>query len=177
MQRVRFSAFAAVVVVIGLAFVGASLNTLSKVANDHESQTLAVKQLLPPGAKLVSFGPLEHVFTFDYREPITQLPWPLWKERVPSDVEYFAFTPESFPPTNAPADWEQIAVVVCDRNVKELPERAVVIGRIKRPLVAQRALLDTELLKPIAVEVSRRSDADSNGDERRRLLEEMRYLR
>lgn len=133
MLQTRFIGFAALVLICGTAYVGISLNTLAGMANDHALRVAEVKQLLPPHVRLASFGPLEHVFTFDYREPIRQLNRPKSVDDIPADLEYFAFTPWITPDLDLPCPWDEVAVVSCERNEKPPTDRCVIIGRLRRP--------------------------------------------
>jgi 4-amino-4-deoxy-L-arabinose transferase-like glycosyltransferase len=126
--RARFLGFAGCAAFVGLLYVGVGVNVFGRMASDNAAQTAALKQSLPPGAKLVSFGPLEHQFTFFYRDPIALLPWPTAEAAPPTDFEYFAFTKGAADPTFSFA-WEPVAVVSCERNHKAAPIRAVVVGR------------------------------------------------
>lgn len=120
------------VVVLGMflvaAYLGPTINVLARIAGDNAEQTAALKQKLPPGTKLVSFGQLEHLFTFYYRDAIELLPWPAPDAPPPHDLEYFAFTKAMGPPP-LPFAWEEVAVVSCERNHRDVPTRAVVVGR------------------------------------------------
>lgn len=129
---VRFAGFLSLNVLLGAAYVGVAISMLAVMANDHAEQTAAAKRLLPSTAKLVSFGELEHVFTFDFGDPIRLLPPPTSAAEIPADVEYFAYSPTMWPSFRVPAEWDEIAVVSCDRNAKPVPERTVVIGRLRR---------------------------------------------
>lgn len=140
--NVRFAGFIALVALFGAAYVGVGINTLAGMANNHASQVAAVRRKLPPNVKLVSFGPLDHVFTFNFREPIRQLDRPRSVDDIPEDVEYFAYTPGLGPNVQVLGPWEEVAVVSCERNEKPSPGRVVVIGKLKRPASVAEKLRD-----------------------------------
>jgi 4-amino-4-deoxy-L-arabinose transferase-like glycosyltransferase len=129
---IRFAGFMAIVAVIGATYVGISISTVAGMANDHVQAVADAKRRLPPDVKLYSFGPLEHVFTYDFREPISQLAWPESADEIPPEVEYFAYTPWMRASYDLPCPWDKVAVVSCERNDKPPTDRCVIIGRLRR---------------------------------------------
>jgi hypothetical protein len=113
----------------GGTYSGPTINVLAMIS-EHQAEAIAeLKQRLPTDVKLVSFGRLDHVFTFHYRESIPVVPWPTAGNSLPGDTDYFCFTPNPWQPTKLPFAWEQVAVVSCDRNHLEQPQRTVIVGR------------------------------------------------
>jgi hypothetical protein len=122
------------------AFAGLVWNGLvieAKLALSETGVAQAVAELkakLPPGAHLVSFGPTHHLFAYYYRDSIAQLPWP--DPPAPGGPEppweYFCYATrfsECPPLEQLPYPYEQLAVISCERQRTERPERVVIVAR------------------------------------------------
>lgn len=125
----RRSGAVAVASFVALAYIGLATNIRAQISNDTQRQIAALKEKLPPGAKLVSVGLVDHMFAFYFGEliePLDNLPDPgPW----PGDAEYFCFQPGASKPADFAFGWQEVAVISCDRNTRIAPERVVVVAR------------------------------------------------
>ena len=112
-----------VAVFLGLTFTGVVINSQMR-HSEHAAEAVAeLKRQLPPGARLVSFGPVFHLFAYHYGRPIELLPMPGQGEQPDADVTYFCSMREvNFP-------YEKLAVICCDRNRHSKPCLGVIVGR------------------------------------------------
>ena len=118
---------------------------------DPSEEILALKNQLPPDARLASFSPIEHRFAYYYHGPIAELDWPSSAADIPKELTYFCFmrqpgdTAEARAagrgrswyktPGTLPIEWEEITSICVERQVYDgAPPRKVVLGRIIRPL-------------------------------------------
>ena len=115
---------------------------------DEQPAAAQLRQQLPPDAELVSFGPVDHRFTYYYRDPIPEHTWPTEAAQVDGEVVYFCYdlhkgdTSEvrlngrglywEETPGTLPFAWEPVAELNADRTHETDPEVRVVIGRILR---------------------------------------------
>lgn len=112
---------------IGLTFNGVLMNDAIRRSDDIAAQVAAVKQHLPRGTELVSFGRAHHPFVYYYGQTIAWLDWP--KSPLADRHEYFCFHSVRGRRKPLPFDWEQIAVVRCDRYLRDQPVDAMIVGR------------------------------------------------
>jgi len=125
----RFAGFAAVVSLLGLLYAGLGLNLIAGLSEDHATAMQRLKRQLPAEARLVSFGFVDAVFAFHYRDPIRLLPWSTSDGGLPAVGDYFAFDPVLSEGREPDFPWQRVAVFACDRNRHDVPQRPVVIGR------------------------------------------------
>lgn len=112
----------------GLVYSGAVTN--SRI-NDTEGVAAAVAQLkeqLPAGARLISFGGVHHLFRYHYRDPIDLHPWPTGPGDGYPNVVYFCFDAEP-DRGRLPLEWERLSEICCDRSRHDEPRNLVIIGR------------------------------------------------
>ncbi len=83
------------------------------------------------GEKHNSFGQVFPLFAFHYDDPIPVLPWPKESQTVPRNLTYFCFN--EWQKKSIPFAWEKVAVVNCDRTMRNRPVLKVIIGRVKTP--------------------------------------------
>lgn len=84
-------------------------------------------RLLPPGARLISFGRVHHRFVYFHGAPIQRIPWPE-RPQLPAGITHFCFNATD--PRRPPFLWERIAVIDCDRYPSGRIGDCVIIGRI-----------------------------------------------
>jgi hypothetical protein len=115
---------------VGFAYVGWGLNVVIRNSTNPAAAIAQVRQQLPTDAKLVSLGRVHHLFAFYYGTFIRQAPRLANGPEV-ADVEYFCFAQnrDEPDPITIPFEWEQIAVVSCDRAKRAEPTDMVVVGR------------------------------------------------
>lgn len=127
---------------LGLFYAGPVLGSLQKRSFNPQPLVTSVKRGLPPDARLVSFGWIQHAFLFPYRDHVPQLPWPKQAGEVPRDVDYFCINVFGDASPRLPFDWEEVAVIPCDRFIKPNPTERVILGRIRRDAQAERPQTD-----------------------------------
>jgi 4-amino-4-deoxy-L-arabinose transferase-like glycosyltransferase len=132
-------AVAAIALFMAVSFGGIATNVrLRRSENAPESMRL-VKDALPPGQQLVSFGGrIDALFAFLYGDPIIEpRPWPSAANDVPADLTYFCFPSNGAERPHLPFPWKEIGAVPMDRNRRPIPERVIVVGqRLSTPLAA-----------------------------------------
>jgi 4-amino-4-deoxy-L-arabinose transferase-like glycosyltransferase len=117
----------ALAIFLGLTFNGPIMNDAIRRSEDIAAQVAQVKERLPAGARLVSLGRAHHPFVYYYGQTIPWLDWP--KQADVADYEYFCFHSMHGRRKPLPFDWEEIAVVRCDRYLRANPVDAMIIGR------------------------------------------------
>src|SRR5262245_21489986 len=118
----------AVAAFVALAYVGVVTNIRVNFSNDTQQQIAELKRRLPAGAKLVSFGLLDHMFTFYFCEPIEALA-EVSSNPPPPEESFFCFRPTAGSQEPFDFAWEPVAVISCDRNRRPSPERTIVVAR------------------------------------------------
>lgn len=114
------------------------VSALVKSANHAEQQVAALKQKLPPDARLVSLNQVHHLFAYLYRKPIPVVPWDKQARQLPDGVEYFCFEKRRDQTVDLPFAWEPVAVISCDRNKRNPPQVSVVVARRQASVARQR---------------------------------------
>jgi len=116
----------------GFVYVGWGLNVAIRTSTNPAAAVAEVKQQLPDDVSLVSFGRVHHLFAFYYGTLIRQAPR-LATEPEVADVDYFCFAQNRDEPVPIaiPFEWEQIAIVSCDRAQRPAPTDMVIVGRRK----------------------------------------------
>ncbi len=146
-------ALAIVATFVGLAYTGLVLDARRLAGNDLEPVLADIKDQMPNPEGMVSLGRVYHRFAYSYSQPIRQVPWPHEAGELPADAEYFCYDlrPGYFDPpargagdgqvhagTTAPLpfEWEKVTEIGCDPVKRKSPHTTVVIGRIRRPMLA-----------------------------------------
>jgi 4-amino-4-deoxy-L-arabinose transferase-like glycosyltransferase len=114
---------------LGLAYTGGVVNSLSTMAEDTAGAVTDLKEVLPPGVKMVSLGEMDPLFCFHYGERIEVVGWPRSTDELGPEVDYFSYVEPASGPPKLPFAWETVAVVSCERNRLPVPRRVVRIGR------------------------------------------------
>jgi len=123
---------------LGLSSAGVVANGLIRVSQPTAASVAELKQKLPPGVRLVSLGPIDHLFAYYYGEPIPMIARPGPGEELPEDVDFFSSGNDVARPAEVNSPWERIAVISCERRQKAQPRRVVVVGR-RLPTAASAA--------------------------------------
>ena len=87
---------------IGVSFATVATDAMSRLAINKEVQMVRLMERLPRGAKLYSFGAVDHAFGFYYGGEIRHLFFPTPETVYPADFEYFCFNLSDFPEPETP---------------------------------------------------------------------------
>jgi 4-amino-4-deoxy-L-arabinose transferase-like glycosyltransferase len=116
-----------------LLSTGLLTNVRVRGAEDQVSAMARLKEQLPPGYPLLSFGHIHSNFAFYYGQPITALPLQPAVDDFPADDHFiFCFDSEGGWRPDLPFAWDELAVISMDRNHHDIPEYVVVVGRPRR---------------------------------------------
>jgi 4-amino-4-deoxy-L-arabinose transferase-like glycosyltransferase len=139
--RVR-TAVLAVAVFMVFSFAGIATNVKVRRSEDQAGAIARLKEKLPPGQRLVSFGHVDLLFVFYYGQPVEMVPVPK-KAGDPGTEESLCFCFDSYNGVRPalPFAWDELAVISMVRNRTPNPDRMVVVGR-RRPADTARARLD-----------------------------------
>jgi 4-amino-4-deoxy-L-arabinose transferase-like glycosyltransferase len=118
----------------GLTYTGIAVNYLVTSTNDIAGAVAHLKQQLPPGEKLVSYGLLHNIFTYHYQQPIEPRDWPEDGGSVVAEGTYFCYAENRhWGRHEPPFAWEKVAEIVCDRMPSNDPGDVVVVGKRVQP--------------------------------------------
>lgn len=130
-SRVMLSSF----LFLGSVFLVVVVGDLTRRSSRVDLAVQKVLQDLPPDAKLVSFGPVHHMFAFHYYlgtgKRIEMFPILDRGADIPRDVVYFCTSDYDFTfPEKRPFEFETVASINCERFYREIPgEVLVVVGK------------------------------------------------
>lgn len=127
-------------------FLGLTYSTLlvyvrQKISEDAPGAIVQLRHQLPADQPLVSLGPAHHLFLLLYGEPVKQLAvdHPEELDRIGTDYFCFWVWTGGVKPADIPFEWEQVAVISCDRNRRSNPVDTMIVGRrIRSTQVASR---------------------------------------
>lgn len=117
---------------MGLSYAGLVVNMLVRTSNDPSAAVVSVRDLIPPGDRLVSFGPVHHLFAYYYQQPIELCK--VVDGQVPTQFPntYFCFVDDPFFVTpEIPFAWDRVAEISCERARAKHPLTKVVVGKRK----------------------------------------------
>jgi 4-amino-4-deoxy-L-arabinose transferase-like glycosyltransferase len=123
------AALLSITALIGLSYVGVAINGAVGTAEDPAPEVAELKRKLPADARLVSFGLVETLFTYLYRQPIEERPWPKSASELGPGHDYFCFTWDRPQPPPLPFGWKIEGVIPCDRVHHDPPLKKVIVGR------------------------------------------------
>jgi hypothetical protein len=117
---------------LAITISGVAVNSMTAQDPRTRQQMAQLRQRIPKGQQLASFGRIATWFSYYWDEPVKlaaeQLPSKL--ADVPSaPLDYFCFNWGSEPPPRLPFPWRIEAVICCDRVASETPTSSVIIGR------------------------------------------------
>jgi 4-amino-4-deoxy-L-arabinose transferase-like glycosyltransferase len=112
-----------------LTIPGILMNNRIRRSEDQASAVARLRERLPAGHRLVSFGQIDSPFAFYYGQPIASLPFPRTPNDLSDDNTYFCFSSSYGWRPDFP--WEELAVISMDRNHHATPERTVIVGRVQ----------------------------------------------
>jgi len=116
----------------GLSYTGVVVDMQIHASNDPSAEVASVRRMIPPGERLVSFGPVHHLFAYYFGNPI-ELEHVSGREVSPgTTATYFCFNEDpSLGRLEIPFAWDRIAVVSCERARSSSPLATVVVGKRK----------------------------------------------
>ncbi|MBI3837777.1 MAG: glycosyltransferase family 39 protein [Planctomycetia bacterium] len=129
---------------VGFAYAGAMVNSRVHGSNDLAPAIAQLKQQLPDPGQIVSFDSVYHRFAYEYGTPIRRIAWPAAAAELPDSVAYFCFDHHPGEPiqmraiSGLPFEWDVVARINCDPVHRDEPQRAVIVGRIRRAQMAAR---------------------------------------
>lgn len=114
---------------LALAYTGVVINAMLRASNFTTGPAVAaLKRQLPEGARLVSLGFADPLFTYYYGDPIPMVPWPKTPKDLPDEVDYFSFTHNAENPRWPDFAFEPVAEINCDRALASRG-RLTIVGR------------------------------------------------
>jgi 4-amino-4-deoxy-L-arabinose transferase-like glycosyltransferase len=130
---------------MGLTASGVAVNSLKSADPQAGIEVALLKERLPKDTHLVSFGQIETMFTYHWREPVQLVAarLPRSTDELPPGCDYFCFNGVAEKRPALPFPWREDAVISCDRRANEAgPDHAVIVGH----RVEAIALLPDDLL-------------------------------
>ncbi len=112
-----------------LTFTGLLMNVRIRRSVDQATEVARLKEHLPEGCRLVSYGHTDALFAYYYGRPIDAQAVPAGGNDPPTDAVYFCVNAYGTARPSLPFAWEEVGVVCMDRNRSDAPERFVVVGR------------------------------------------------
>jgi 4-amino-4-deoxy-L-arabinose transferase-like glycosyltransferase len=128
-SRVRTAVLALACFMV-LTFAGVLTDVRIRRGGNPAAAVERLREQLPEGQRLVSFGHIDALFAYHYGRPIEPRPWPEDASDLPAGGGYFCFDWEGPERPELPFAWEEVAAIPMDRNRHDPPERVVVIGRL-----------------------------------------------
>jgi hypothetical protein len=117
---------------LGLTASGVAVNSLKLTDPRAGLEVALLKERLPQDTHLVSFGQVETMFTYHWRQPVELVTerLPRSAEELPRGCDYFCFNVSAGEkPAALPFPWREDAVISCDRRANEAgPDHAVIVG-------------------------------------------------
>lgn len=114
---------------LGLTVAGAFVNVQIRNGVQTRQAVAEVRRKLPENVQLVSFGRVDHLFAYHFRDAIRMAPPPEAGRPPGSDPTWFCFGGEGAPKVEVPFPYEVVGTVCCDRFPCKPPRRVVVVGR------------------------------------------------
>jgi len=123
----------AIALFLGLLHTGVVVSAQARLSNTTTGPAVAALKQKLQGARLVSLGSVDHLFTYYYLDPIEAVAWPERAEEIPPRAEYFCFSCTEQEPRWPEFAFETVEVICCDREANGAG-RLVIVG--KRPVSA-----------------------------------------
>ncbi len=117
---------------LGMTYTGVVVGVLIQTSNDPSAEVAAVRELIPPGERLVSLGRVHHLFAYYYQEPIELRRISKSTGTIKFENTYFCFTEDpGFPTPKIPFAWDRVTEISCERARSSRPLTKVVVGKCK----------------------------------------------
>jgi len=114
-----------------LTMTGVYGNQLQQSAVDAAGAVRRLRRSLPAGARLVSLGPVHHLFAYLYEDPIIIAPRPVDRRQPPAAGTYFCVDQWSDAPLELPFAWRRLATISMARTRTRRSYTNVVVGRVE----------------------------------------------
>jgi hypothetical protein len=132
---------------MGLSYTGIVISMQARTSNDPSLAVLSVRDLIPPGERLLSFGPVHHLFAYYYQEPIELRKVSGGQAPTEFSNTYFCFVDDPFFETpEIPFAWNRVAEISCERFRSRHPLTKVVIGTRRGVATLSQARTATALV-------------------------------
>jgi len=133
---------------MGLTYTGIVVSLQSLASNNPVEIVRSIRELIPEGERLVSFGKIHHLFAYYYKDPILLQPLGEGEEATRMPGEYFCFAIDpTYEPPSIPFDWEPVAEISCERSRSANPRTKVVVGRCL-PAATHAAMEEDSMVRP-----------------------------
>jgi hypothetical protein len=129
--RWGYAGVCALAACVGVTYDTVVMNFIARKNGVTAEQVAQLKEGLPNGQVLTSFGPIHHLFAYHFQDSIALQDWPKDCDDPADKVAYFCFERNDARPL--PFAWEKLAEVSCDRDRTPEPEEVVIIGRRLAP--------------------------------------------
>ncbi|MBI4518146.1 MAG: glycosyltransferase family 39 protein [Deltaproteobacteria bacterium] len=128
----RLAALVTVALFLGLSYTGVVVNALANTSVDTEASVARLKQQLPRGHRLLSLGPIHHLFAYYYRDPIALLEWsdPGVAAELAKPETFFCFYRSDDRRIEPSFAWQPVAVISVARSRDRAAEMQVIVGRL-----------------------------------------------
>jgi 4-amino-4-deoxy-L-arabinose transferase-like glycosyltransferase len=126
-SRWGFVGICSLAIYLGLTYDAVVMNFIIRKNGVTGEQVAQLRERLPEGQELTSFGPIHHLFAYHFQDPIALRDWPKNADDVAGRGEYFCFERADARPL--PFAWAKIMEISCDRDRTTTPEEVVVVGR------------------------------------------------
>ncbi len=122
---------------MGLTYTGVVVSIQIRNSNDPSAAVAAIRDLIPPGERLVSLEPVHHLFAYYYDQPIELQKVGKGNAATRTAGRYFCYAIDpAFEPPKIAFEWDCVAEVSCDRTRSSHPLTKVVVGR-RRTLMSE----------------------------------------
>lgn len=128
----------AVAAFMGLTYTGVVLSVQMHSSNNPSATVAAIRDMVPPGERLVSFGKVHHLFAYYYGGSIELQKMGTSNVATEMPATYFCYAVDpKFEPPSIPFAWDHVADISCERTQSPRPATKVVVGRRRNgPLTA-----------------------------------------
>jgi 4-amino-4-deoxy-L-arabinose transferase-like glycosyltransferase len=115
---------------MGFTYTGVVVNMQMAFSNNPADSVASIREIIPEGERLVSFGKVHHLFAYYYGQPIELLKLGQGEAAMRMPGSYFCFAIDpGFVPPKIPFPWECVAEISCERARSDRPLTKVVVGR------------------------------------------------
>ncbi len=148
---------------MGLSYTGVVVNIQMGASNDPSAAVAAVREMIPPGDRLVSFGRVHHLFAYYFQEPIELQPLRDGKAPAECTATYFCFAEDpAYATPTIPFGWDLVAEISCERSRTRKALAKVVVGRRRAPIAGTEPGDDSAADRTTPLAVLRGDDSQAD---------------